>query len=231
MEVALRLLQTLADPSAVLEAAEKSRAPGDLDLKTTLHNTVFKVCLSFSHPAAGTFMAPTYSSLLCMLLLQCPHLRITCSSTSPARLSRFMRLDPRPLSPSCAYHYHGQGARAGSDGSSALCKRNNGPCIRLQSSAVSAIAATACRSYRWRMSMGGRWWRAARCASARTGAAWTPTATGRCTGASRRRTTIPLRSSQGKNLSGDPDQPHQSFFAPDHNSIISPDLTCKAGAV
>jgi hypothetical protein len=123
-------LQTLADPSAVLEAAENSRAPGAVDLKTILHNTVFKVCLSFNHPAAGTLMPPTHSSLLCMLLLQCPHLRITCSSTSPARQSRFMRTDPRPLSPSCADHSHEEGAWAGNDGSSALCQRKNGPCIK-----------------------------------------------------------------------------------------------------
>lgn len=42
---------------------------------------------------------------------------------------------------------------------------------------------------------------------------------------------IPLRSSQGKNPSGDSDQPHQSIFSPDHDSIISPDLTCKIGDV
>ena len=116
MEVALRLLQTLADPSAVLEAAEKSGTPGALDLKTTLHNTVFKVCLSFNHPAAGTGTPPSHTSLLCMLLLQCPRLRTTCSSTSPARLSRFMRTGSRPLIPSCADHSHGEGAWAGNDG-------------------------------------------------------------------------------------------------------------------
>lgn len=44
VEVALRLLQTLADPSAELEMAEKSNAAGKPDLQATLHNTVFKVC-------------------------------------------------------------------------------------------------------------------------------------------------------------------------------------------
>ena len=44
MEVALRLLQTLADPSAELEMAERWRDAGKPDLHATLHNTVFKVC-------------------------------------------------------------------------------------------------------------------------------------------------------------------------------------------
>ena len=44
MEVALRLLQTLADPSAELEMAERWREAGMPDLRATLHNTVFKVC-------------------------------------------------------------------------------------------------------------------------------------------------------------------------------------------
>ncbi len=43
VEVALRLLQTLADPSAELELAERLRSAGRPDLQATLHNTVFKV--------------------------------------------------------------------------------------------------------------------------------------------------------------------------------------------
>lgn len=54
----------------------------------------------------------------------------------------------------------------------------------------------------WRTCVGGSWWSAARCASARTGAAWTPTATGACTGATRRRTTIHLKSTPGPRPSG-----------------------------
>lgn len=43
MEVALRLLQTLADPSAELQLAEKLHGAGRPDLQATLHNTIFKV--------------------------------------------------------------------------------------------------------------------------------------------------------------------------------------------
>ena len=43
VEVALRLLQTLADPSAELQMAEKLHGAGRPDLQATLHNTVFKV--------------------------------------------------------------------------------------------------------------------------------------------------------------------------------------------
>ncbi len=43
VEVALRLLQTLADPSAELQGAEKLHGLGRPDLQATLHNTVFKV--------------------------------------------------------------------------------------------------------------------------------------------------------------------------------------------
>ena len=43
VEVALRLLQTLADPSAELQIAERLRGGGRPDLHATLHNTVFKV--------------------------------------------------------------------------------------------------------------------------------------------------------------------------------------------
>lgn len=58
------------------------------------------------------------------------------------------------------------------------------------------------RSCPWRTRAGGAWWRAASCASARTVVAWTPTATGRWTGASRRRTTTPTRSSRAQRHSG-----------------------------
>ena len=43
VEVALRLLQTLADPSAELQLAGKLHGAGRPDLQATLHNTVFKV--------------------------------------------------------------------------------------------------------------------------------------------------------------------------------------------
>ena len=43
MEVALRLLQTLADPSAELQMAGKLHGADTPDLQATLHNTVFKV--------------------------------------------------------------------------------------------------------------------------------------------------------------------------------------------
>lgn len=43
VEVALRLLQILADPSAELERADKPGGVGKARLKALLHNTVFKV--------------------------------------------------------------------------------------------------------------------------------------------------------------------------------------------
>ncbi|CAL5228382.1 g11505 [Coccomyxa viridis] len=43
VEVALRLLQTLADPSAELQLAEKLHGAGRPDLQATLHNTIFKI--------------------------------------------------------------------------------------------------------------------------------------------------------------------------------------------
>lgn len=43
MEVALRLLQILADPSAELERGDRPGGPGKARLKSLLHNTVFKV--------------------------------------------------------------------------------------------------------------------------------------------------------------------------------------------
>lgn len=43
VEVALRLLQILADPSAELERGDRPGGPGKARLKALLHNTVFKV--------------------------------------------------------------------------------------------------------------------------------------------------------------------------------------------
>lgn len=63
VEVALRLLQTLADPSAELQVAEKLHGLGRPDLQATLHNTVFKV--GNSH----TYMASSASSSIMGLLL------------------------------------------------------------------------------------------------------------------------------------------------------------------
>lgn len=54
VEVALRLLQTLADPSAELQVAGRLRSAGRADLQAMLHNTVFKVLL---RPHAATLHA------------------------------------------------------------------------------------------------------------------------------------------------------------------------------
>ena len=43
MEVALRLLQLLADPGEVLERADRPGGLGAAHLNSVLHNTVFKV--------------------------------------------------------------------------------------------------------------------------------------------------------------------------------------------
>ena len=43
VEVALRLLQLLADPSEVLERADRPGGLGAAHLSSVLHNTVFKV--------------------------------------------------------------------------------------------------------------------------------------------------------------------------------------------
>ncbi len=43
VEVALRLLQVLADPSAELERADMPGGPGKARLKALLHNSIFKV--------------------------------------------------------------------------------------------------------------------------------------------------------------------------------------------
>ncbi|CAL8466007.1 g5543 [Coccomyxa elongata] len=43
VEVALRLLQILADPSAELERADRPGGPGKARLKALLHNTIFKI--------------------------------------------------------------------------------------------------------------------------------------------------------------------------------------------
>lgn len=54
MEVALRLLQILADPSAELERGDRPGGPGKARLKSLLHNTVFKVTsatFSITHAA------------------------------------------------------------------------------------------------------------------------------------------------------------------------------------
>ncbi len=47
VEVALRLLQVLADPSAELERADRPGGSGKARLKALLHNTIFKVCNAF----------------------------------------------------------------------------------------------------------------------------------------------------------------------------------------
>ena len=85
MEVALRLLQTLADPSAELEMAERWREAGMPDLRATLHNTVFKVCQARLLGRDGDRVAINITpSKLCPSTHSCSASPLAATHTSPS---------------------------------------------------------------------------------------------------------------------------------------------------
>ncbi len=192
VEVALRLLAALADPSAAIARSVARGQPAHL-LKHLLHSAVFKVRKNGFYPTvrdgvreqqrigAGGGSAPR---------LLAPLLRGSASQAGSKRCDwrccSSSRAQPRPLDMRVACLMPCEGYLG----------------LTRCTGVASARRARANRSCRWRTRWAARRWSAGSCASARTAAAWTPTATGRCTGASRRRTTTPRRSSRARGPSG-----------------------------
>lgn len=83
MEVALRLLQLLADPSAELERANRLGGPGKGRLKALLHNTVFKVSRS-SFAIRHASSAPTQGPCLHVILTLTVSALCHCTAYPPA---------------------------------------------------------------------------------------------------------------------------------------------------
>ena len=69
MEVALRLLQLLADPSEVLERADRPGGLGAAHLSSVLHNTVFKVGQYLQRRCACTEQTSSPQDAPCLQLV------------------------------------------------------------------------------------------------------------------------------------------------------------------
>jgi hypothetical protein len=88
VEVALRLLQLLADPSAELERADRPGGLGQARMRLLLHNTVFKVrrqlalasCLLLgSRPVAAAPVVPQHGLQACCGIPRCPWKNYACA--------------------------------------------------------------------------------------------------------------------------------------------------------